>query len=159
MLTLFDADKVADWEFILEGARHFAREVDFAEFLPRPFEGPKFEAAVKRIVDLAPVHVLLCGVETEDRVRIMGGLGFLVSPFLWNPDRLCTEELFWWAHPQAPAGVGSRLILGYRQRAKELTGADGIWTAGLLATSPDRIRKVYESLGMKLLQVTFGGRV
>lgn len=86
---------------IMEGAKDFA-----SRSVVSPMLGDGFVEIVSNIVTLPDVEILLA----EHNGRAVGGIAVLYVPYIWNPDVLTAEELFWWTIKEAPFGTGRDLI-------------------------------------------------
>ena len=93
----FDTDALA----ITEGARDFA-----SRSIVKPVLGDDFVNIVSKIVTLPDMEILLA----EYDGRPVGGIAVLYVPYLWNPDVLTAEQVFWWTIEGAPFGTGRDLI-------------------------------------------------
>lgn len=142
------ADKVLDRDLIVDGARIFAAETDFLEILP-PLHSPAFGAAVMRIIDLPQATVLLA----EDDDGLAGGIGLLVVPYLWNPDILAADELFWWCRPTAPPRTALHLLRA--ARAFAIAASAKVLTFGALSNSPPGVARAYRCFGMRPVQTSY----
>ena len=135
---------------IMAGAHDFARRMSGAELLPR--DRATFEAAVERVLGLPGVAIYLA-----DRGRIMGGIGILYAPYLWNPDLAWADELFFWCAEDAPAATALRLIrhAEAQMRARGVRGR----SFAALPSSPESLEDVYRRMGLKPMQITWAGPV
>lgn len=131
---------------IFDGAKDFASRVNFESYLPD--NDADFIQMLHGIVSSEGVEVLLAEHET----RIVGGIGMFYTPFLWNPQRLMAEELFWWASRDAPFRTGKMLIDKVMDRIDE-KGAIPIFR--MLMTSPKGVEKIYRGFDMVPVETTF----
>ena len=132
------ADLNADALAIIDGARDFAKFTGMKLF---PTDDDEFVAAIGRIMTLEGFEVLLA----EHEGRIVGGIGILYSPYLWNPSFVVGEELFWWAGKNAPFRTGKKLMDEAMKRIDE-KGAIPIFQ--LLENSPKGAEKIYQHHGL-----------
>ena len=139
------ADFKRDALAIMDGARDFRSRVEFGSLFPPDTE---FVEAVSRIVILESVEILVAEYEGE----IVGGIGILYGPYIWNPKRLVAEELFWWAAKTAPLRAGWKLIY---QAMKNIDERNAIPMFSTLATSPQGVEKTYRRLGLKPVETKF----
>ena len=145
------ADKKADFPAILRGARNFIARMDFSDHLPS--DERSLAEAISRILALDDVDVIV--VETDK--RIVGGLGMIYAPYLWNPEIVSGEELFFWTAPDAPPTAALALLRFMRRRATEKGAA--ILNFAALTSSPATIGRAYERLGMQMTQMTYTGLI
>jgi hypothetical protein len=145
------ADLEADAPAIMAGARDFLSRIDFAEWMPD--EEGELAAAVGRILALDGVEVALA----VDDEAIVGGLGVIYAPYIWNPNMTMAEELFFWTPRDAPYGAALRLVRFVRCRAAEKQAAMVIFKA--LRTSPPSLAKLYRALGLRCLEATYMGTI
>lgn len=140
------ADIESDALAILEGFKDFAERTYFRDLFPETDEG--FTQAMSRIVALPDLEFLVADHEDE----MVGALGLLYSPYLWNPAVLTATELFWWAKTDAPYRTGSMLINEAMARV-EARGAIPVFRA--LESSPPGVVRKYEKLGMVPVETTY----
>lgn len=140
------ADLSKDALAIVDGARDFVSRVTFAALFPK--DEAAFTEAIGRIVSLETLEILVAESEGE----IVGGIGILYAPYLWNPKRLVADELFWWCHEKAPPRTGWRLIDHAMANIDE-RGAIPMFSA--LETSPLGVRKIYHRFGMKPIETKY----
>jgi GNAT superfamily N-acetyltransferase len=78
--------------------------------------------------------------------QVVGMVGLLLAPFLFNPTKRVAYEAIWWVEPEAQgAGIG-KALLGAIDGACKAKGADGIQMIHL-ASSPPQAGALYERLG------------
>lgn len=139
-----------DLPAVIDGARMFAATVNAADILPA-LDSPEFDAAVTRMVLLRGTSVILA----EQNGDVVGGLGVLIAPYLWNPGKLSLEELFWWVRPGASPYAGGLLFRDALRRAKR--AGVTIVSFGKLDTSPEGVDRVYRKAGLRPIQSTYVG--
>lgn len=146
-VLLRSADKEADFRAIVRGAH------DFAARIGKPFLYPSdpnaFEAALWRIIKLDAVEILLA----EEDGRIVGGLGLLFTPFVWDPERLMAEEVFFWCAVDAPPVTALRLLRGTLS-ASQSRGATHLMMH-VMSSSPPKLHQVLMRLGFEPLQSSY----
>lgn len=140
-LADFNRDALA----LVEGARDFASRINFASLLP---EGEEFIQAIARVMTIEGLEIWVAEHEDE----IVGGIGILYAPYLWNPKRLVADELFWWCHENAPPLTGWRLI-DQVMATVDKRGAIPMFSA--LETSPTSVSKIYQRFGLKPIETKF----
>jgi hypothetical protein len=141
------ADPVKDALEITEGAMDFASHVEFKNMLPASFD--EMVGVIGTLVSCDKVKIFLA-----DHSGIVGGLGVLVSPYVWNPKTLVMEELFWWVKQGSPFRTAVRLFDRALEDAKVL-GAVPIFKA--LSNSPSGVTKMYLRHGLSPVETTFRG--
>lgn len=145
------ADIEEDALAIMAGAKDFVSRIDFAEWLPA--DEAELAAAVGRILSLEGVEVALA---VEDGA-VVGGLGIIYAPYLWNPKILMAEELFFWTARDAPGTAALRLLRFVMRRAAQKQV--GIVAFKALATSTSRLNKLYRTIGLRQLETTYWGAI
>lgn len=138
------ADLSKDALAIVEGAKDFASQINFGSLL----DDASFIAAVGQIVTLETVEVLVA----ESQGEIVGGIGILYAPYIWNPQRTIADELFWWCQEKAPPRTGWRLI-NQAMANIDARGAFPMFSA--LQTSPESVGKIYHRFGMKPIETKY----
>lgn len=149
MTIVRPADMERDALGIVEGLEDFKARVAFGHLLP---DGDDFVAVVGRVVSLDSMEVFVA----ESGGEIVGLLGLLFAPFLWNPELLTAEELFWWTRRDAPVTTALRLFRAARRRVEE-RGATPVFRS--LETSPARVTRIYERAGMTPVETVYMGGV
>jgi len=137
----FDTDALA----IVDGAREFARSTSLAAWFR---SGDAFVQDIAKIMTLDNLEISVA----EHEGKIVGGIGIVYVPFIWNQSILLGDELFWWACPDAPSRTGRALFDCAMQRIDE-KGAVPMFRS--LDTSPERIEKFYERQGLKQFESVF----
>lgn len=145
-LIIRTANVETDALAIMDGARDFAQRVAVRSLLPDDDEA--FTAAVGRIVTLPNVEILVA----EHEGHVVSGIGVGYSPYLWNPDLLVAEELFWWAVEGAPFRAAWKL-LNEAMRHIDDKGAIPMFRA--LSTSPRGVERLYRKMGLELVETLF----
>ena len=56
----------------------------------------------------------------EEDGNIVAGIGVVFTPFLWNPDHIVAEEVFWWSAPDAPKTAAMRVFNHIMQGIKSV---------------------------------------
>lgn len=97
---------------------------------------------------LEGLEILL--VEHEN--KIVGGIGILYAPYLWNPERLIGDELFWWSSEDSPFRTGRYLI---DEAMKRIDKKGAIPMFRSLETSPKSVEKIYNRFGLSKVETAF----
>ena len=124
---------------ILEGAQDFISRTPFIHLMPDNEQD--LLNVLGRILTLENVEVMV----VEHKRKVVAGLGFLFTPYHWNPKVLVADELFWWASKDAPFGAAYKLIYWSLNRVKD-KGAIPIFH--MLSTSPKGVDRIYRRLGL-----------
>lgn len=146
-ITIRPADLEADALAIMDGARDFISRMEYRDFLPAQAD---LAAAIGRILTLDQVETLVA----EHDGGIVGGIGMLYAPHIWNPGLLVGDELFWWTAPDAPRTTALRLLRAARESARE-RGA--LLTFKKLTSSPDGVDRVYRRMGLRPAETVYMG--
>lgn len=146
MITIRAADLQNDALAIMDGARDFAKRIAFRSLLP--MEDSEFVSAVGGIVTLEGFELLLAEHNTE----VVGGIGILYAPYIWNPKLTVADEIFWWCYESAPYRTGWRL---FEQAMKNIDARNAIPMFSALETSPDGVARTYRRAGMKPIETKF----
>lgn len=145
------ADAVRDRSAIVECALKFSCQTDLQEILPKTQAG--MDQALERVIELDGFNAVLA----INDGKIVGGLGLLFSPFVWNPELLACEEVFLWCRDDAPPSTLLRLLRFAGGLAEE-NGAD-ICIFSSLSTSPPSLARLYQRLGLHPFQASFIGEI
>ena len=143
------ADVESDALAIVEGAKDFISRIGFAEWMPS--EDSELAAAIGHILAIDGVEV---AVAVEDEAMV-GALGVIYAPYIWNRKLTIAEELFFWTAPGAPGTAALRLLRFMRHRATKKRVAIVAFKA--LGTSPAKLEKVYRALGLRPVEATYMG--
>lgn len=133
------ADIEKDALAIIDGARDFASRIALKHMISEDNE--MFIKSVSRIVSLDGMEVLLA----DDDDEIVGGIGILYAPYIWNSAILVADELFWWCKKGAPFRTGKRLIDEAMKKVHE-KGAIPMFRS--LTTSPPGVDRIYREFQM-----------
>ena len=145
------ADLIADALQIMEAAHDFIDRMDFTAFFPK--DERQLVDAVSRIVMADFVETLIA----EHEGKIVGILGMTYLPHLWNQDLIHAEEIFWWGAKNAPKTTGMRLLKFARKQA-EKHGA-GMITFRMMTSSPKKLSRIYNKMGLVEIETTYSGAV
>lgn len=143
------SDPYKDAHALVEAAKDFVSRMDVTDCFPK--DPHDFIDALSRILLADYVDVIVAEHEGE----IVGTIGMAYVPHVWNPELLHAEELFWWAAQDAPKTTGMRLLKFVKQHSKE-RGANVI-TFRKLTSSPEKVAKVYERMGLREIETVYSG--
>jgi hypothetical protein len=136
-------------EQTLVGIKDFISRMDYHDFLPKTDE--ELVSSLNRLLDLSCVEVLVA----EEEGKLVGGIGLLYSPGIWDKDVTHVEELFLWVAEGAPPTTLLRILRWTIQRAREKGGK--LMTFKSLTSSPKSLDSVYKRLGLRLIENTYMG--
>jgi len=146
MISIRLADFKADALIIMEGARdcvrrHKEHQGDLNIGSIFPDDDKVLIAALDKIVSFDGLEVLIA----EDEKRVVGGIGVLYIPYLWNPELLSADQLFWWAVEDAPFRTEKILFDEAMRRIEERNAMPII---RVLKTSPKGLEKLCQKVSM-----------
>lgn len=105
--------------------------------------------AFNRMIDNGYIYVCI-----NELNEFIGGIGFIISPYMYNSYHKVATELFWWVTPtERNSPVGLRLM-----KKGEACAADAGCTLicmSLLSSSPQSVGKIYEKLGYVFSEGTY----
>jgi len=133
---------------IMDGAKDFYKRTGVESLFPT--DDQEFIKAISRIIVLDDLVILLA----EHEKQVVGGIGILYAPFLWNPSVTVGDELFWWTDRNAPFRTGRNLIDEAMKHIKE-KGAVPMFRS--METSPKGVERMYNRLGMRRIETTYIG--
>lgn len=86
--------------------------------------------------------------------RLIGMVGLVLAPFLFNRERVTAHEVMWWVDPdERETGAGVALLRAIIPACKE-RGASAI-QMGCLSTSPPQADALYRRLGFEPSEYTY----
>ncbi len=96
-------------------------------------------------------HVVLVAEIDE---KVVGVIGIILMPFIFNPERIHAGEIIWWVEPEhIGEGVGRQLLRAADQACKE-KNATHIQMIDI-ECSPVRAETLYRSEGYELTERSF----
>ena len=129
---------------ITDGAREFSQQTSLASW----FRNDEFIEDISKIMVLDNLEISVA----EHEGKVVGGIGIVYVPFVWNQSILVGDELFWWTSGNAPFKTGTSLFDFAMKRITE-KGARPMFRA--LDTSPKHVEKFYERRGLKKIESIF----
>ena len=138
-----------DTPMLLSGIKDFINRMDYHDFLPTTDDA--LVEAVQRLIGLGAVDIL---VVEHDKI-IVGGIGMLYAPCIWNAEIMIAEELFFWVVSGAPATTALLLLRGARCRARECGCSQLIFKS--LTSSPTKLDRVYRSMKLRPVEISYIG--
>ena len=145
MITIRPANFDTDALAIIDGAREFSQQTSLASWFRH---GGEFIEDISKIMVLDNLEISVA----EHDGKIVGGIGIVYIPFIWNRSIIVGDELFWWTSKSAPFKTGSSLFDFAMKRIKE-KGARPMFRS--LDTSPVHIEKFYIRRGLRKLESAF----
>lgn len=142
------ADLNNDALAILDGAKDFAARVAVNDLLPT--SDADFIQALGGIVALPGLEIWVA----EFSGKIVGGIGILYAPYIWNPRRQVADELFLWAAQDAPFRTGWLLV---DESLKRINAKGAIPMFRALETSPEGLGKLYVRRGLRKAETLYVG--
>jgi len=143
-ITIRKADS-SDSLIILEGTKDFARRTNIKHFADNDDE--LFDC-VNRIIALDGMEVSLA----EYNGKIVGGIGILYFPYLWNHSLTIGQEIFWWTLENAPFRTARYL---FDTAIKEINDKGAIPMFHALDPVPKSVEKLYHENGLSLAEMAF----
>jgi GNAT superfamily N-acetyltransferase len=90
----------------------------------------------------------------DETGNLMGGLGCIKAPDMWTGD-LIAIETFWYVLPEYRSGLqGAELLFAFEQWAVD-EGCKKIAIIHLADSHPDRLDRLYHTLGYQLVEKHF----
>lgn len=106
-----------------------------------PFDAPSTAVLAQRLIE----HGIMLVAEVEGKV--VGMVGLVVGPFMFNISVNGAYEIVWWVEPEHQGSrIGYQLLKQVEEEAKQFENVVLIQMASL-ATSPPQVAKLYEKLG------------
>ncbi len=128
----------------------------FVEYINKPKLFPEQDKLIREQVFLQLVSSgVMCTLVDEINGEVVGGIGLIITPYLWNPNRKAADELFWWCSKDAPATSALRLIRAAKAHCTE-NNID-ILSMSMMYNSPAQVEHIYTKLGLEKIQSTFAG--
>lgn len=146
-VRLMDLDH--DLPMLRVGIRDFVSRMDYRDFLPASDE--ELVASLRRHLELGCVEVLVA----EHVGKLVGGIGLLYAPCIWNSAIMIMEELFLWASKEAPATTVLLLLRNARRQARQ-KGCQ-LMTFRSLTSSPVALDDVYRRMGLIPVETIYMG--
>lgn len=137
-----------DLRAIVEMSERFYPLTSYHQKCKIPLDVTHVAALTSGMIDNSIVHV----AEVEDKV--VGLIGLMVVPFLFNPNHLHVCEVIWWIDKEfRSADLGRALLQSVEIQCKD-RGVTHIQMMHL-ANSPESARYLLESEGYELTELLF----
>ena len=139
----------ADVPAILAMSRKFYATTSYVEHAPMNDE--TVAALVRQLMESVMLVAEVDGV-------VVGMVGLIVAPFMFNSALKAAYEVVWWVDPAAQgAGVGKQLLAAVEPASAE-RGAE-IVVMVALASSPPQASALYERAGYRHSETSFTKRI
>ena len=149
MINIREINLNSDLTMVIEGMKDFISRMDYHEFLPDTDED--LVKALTRLVDLDCVEILVA----EYDGNIVGGIGMIYAPCMWNLNVSTADELFWWVSEDAPFSTALRLLRRVRSDAVDKGCKFVVFKS--LTSSPETLDKVYRRMGLRPVETSYMG--
>ncbi len=151
MINIRVIDLSSDLPMVIDGMKDFVSRMDYHEFLPETYE--EVVEGLIRLVNLDPIEIWVAEYEGY----IVGGIGMIYSPCIWNLKISIAEELFWWVSKDAPLSTALRLLR--HVNSKEAARGCKFMVFKSLTSSPETLDKVYRRMGLRPTETSYMGVV
>lgn len=138
-----------DYDGFLLGMKDFVSRMDYHDIVPEKDE--HLVEAIQRMYELDAVEFTV----VTDNNTLVGFIGMIYTPCIWNHNMISGEELIFWVSPDAPNSTALRLLKASKSRAKE-RGCE-LLTYKALTSSPKSIDKVYRAMGLRPTETSYMG--
>ncbi len=151
MINIREVDLSSDLPMVIDGMKDFISRMDYHEFLPDTYED--LVEAFTLLVNLDPIEILVA----EHDGDIVGGIGMIYTPCMWNPKVSTIEELFWWVSKDAPLSTALKLLR--RVRSNAVAKGCKFIVFRSLTSSPKVLDKIYRKMGLRPIETSYMGVV
>ena len=134
---------------VIDGMKDFVSRMDYHEFLPDTYE--EVVEGLIRLVNLDPIEIWVA----EYDGYIVGGIGMVYAPCIWNLKISIAEELFWWVSKDAPLSTALRLLR--HVNSKKAARGCKFMVFKSLTSSPETLDKVYRRMGLRPTETSYMG--
>lgn len=153
MITLRVADSKADALEIMLGARDCIRRHKAHEGVLNlgslfPDDDKVLVKAIVRLLSFSGLEVLIA----EHKGRVVGATGVLYMPYMWNPDLLTGDKIFWWTEEDAPFRT-AMILANETMNRIEARNAVPIFRA--LKTDPKGVERLYQKMSMTPVETVY----
>ena len=149
MINIRAVDLSSDLPMVIDGMKDFISRMDYHEFLPDTYE--EIVEGLTRLVNLDPIEILVAEYEGS----IVGGIGMIYAPCMWNFKVSIAEELFWWVSKDAPLSTALRLLRHVSSNAAARGCKFTVFKS--LSSSPETLDKVYRKMGLRPVETSYMG--
>lgn len=139
-----------DTPAILELSKAFFETTDYRHFASHD------DDVVSHLIDVMRNDGVMLVAESED--RLVGIVGLVVTPFMFDHNITAAYEVVWYVDPAAQGAGAGRLLLEAIEPACVARGADIIQMVRL-STSPEIAGQLYERMGYRPSEFSYTKRV
>lgn len=138
-----------DLSQVLPMVKDFLDRTGSNDFLP-----DTYEELASSLINLAKLEFTNIFV-AEYLGRMVGGLGFMYTPNMWNPSSIAAEEIFWWVSKDAPWTTSLKLLRTARLDALEYGCSLVVFKS--LISGPKSVDKIYRQMGLRPVEIVYMG--
>lgn len=149
IIRKFDMDK--DYSSIADISNDIRSRTD--DFGILPVAEDKLIETIGRLSPVPGVEIIVA----EHEGRIIGCIGMIYTPHLWNNDLLLAEELFLWVSEKAPVTTLLRLIRYVMRKIKQFHAIATFRVLCIDASQQNKMRSLFKHLGLKEAETSFVG--
>lgn len=143
----------ADIVGLLPMGKRFFEASGYSELLA--FDSDSVAQTLRNLIESEQGSLLIA----ENESGPIGFLGALIYPFYFNFDHLTGQEVFWWVdkeHRKTGAGLA---LLELTEAWAKSNGAKSFSMVALQGSMPDRMAKLYQSMGYRPNEYSYIKRV
>ena len=130
---------------IVEMSEKFYVHTSYYNMSKIPMNKEDVGALARHLISSGLMHV------AELDGKVVGMIGVILIPFMFNADHVHAGEVVWWVEPEAQsAGIGKALLASIEGPAKA-AGATHIQMVDLVS-SGGHVAKLYEAFGYQLTE-------
>lgn len=138
---------------VINGTWDFINRMGSVDWVPE--DRDKFEDHILKLLSNPAFEII--GAFDDDG-QCVAGIGIAAAPFMWNPDLLAVEEIFWWASKDAPPTAALQVLRFATDWAKrEAAPNKVIFTMKRMDVSPPGVERIYDRLGLRHTEVSHSG--
>jgi hypothetical protein len=138
-----------DSQHVVDGARRYAYKSGMLDVIGDP-QAPVFARSIEHLIGSELVNSLLAYDETG---QVLGGIVFILAPYMLNLDKTYFEEVFIWSYPGAPTRAMVQLMGEIRFQLKHVD----VYFGHTLTDGPRASERIYRNLGATPRYTTFVG--
>jgi hypothetical protein len=133
---------------------------DFIEFMGDctwlPNSVADAEAHFLSLLNMPGVDTIVC----EESEKVTAAISTLTSPFVFNPEIIHVEEIFWWAAHDADPRAAMLVMRAAMNWAETLKDKNEVMvTMKRLEKSPRGVRRVYDRFDLSHIETSHSGMI
>ncbi len=133
---------------IVDMSKKFYAHTSYCTASNIPMNDEDVEILAEHLINSGLMHV------AELDSKVVGMIGLILMPFIFNSNFVHCGEVVWWVEPEAQsAGIGKALLLSIEAPAKA-AGAVHIQMIDLIS-SGSHVAKLYEAFGYQLTERSY----